>query len=249
MSRQVKRVALDFEWPLSKVWEGFLLPQRLHAAPCPAGVDCQHGTTRARAWVKGLAHLCLMLDDDLQDQLRGRKLHPYLANVPSYTNGARPSVDIHEFGVGLAGREGGFLGHDSIDSWQAQRKLIEAAGLDPDTWGICPTCKGAAAVEVFPGQAAEAESWEPTEPPAGDGWQVWESVSEGSPVTSVFETPEGLARHLVEHPGLLGPGRRSLTFEAAIAWVAGPGWMPSGVGDASGFHTGAGLVERMGEKR
>lgn len=34
------------------------------------------------------------------------------------------------------------------------------------------------------------------EPPSGEGWQVWETVSEGSPVTPVFPTAESLARQL-----------------------------------------------------
>jgi len=34
------------------------------------------------------------------------------------------------------------------------------------------------------------------DPPSGEGWQVWEKVSEGSPVTPVFPTAEALAKYL-----------------------------------------------------
>ena len=37
---------------------------------------------------------------------------------------------------------------------------------------------------IWPGYLEE----ERREPPIGDGWQVWETVSEGSPVTPVFAT-------------------------------------------------------------
>ena len=46
---------------------------------------------------------------------------------------------------------------------------------------------------MYPGQRAEAEAWEPTDPPTGDGWQLWETTSEGSPSSPVFATAEALA--------------------------------------------------------
>ena len=39
---------------------------------------------------------------------------------------------------------------------------------------------------------------EPNEPPEGEGWQVWETVSEGSPVTPVFATSNELVDYLAE---------------------------------------------------
>src|SRR3990167_5436206 len=38
MGREIKRVPLDFSWPLHKVWEGFLMPESLHLPECP---DCR----------------------------------------------------------------------------------------------------------------------------------------------------------------------------------------------------------------
>lgn len=61
----------------------------------------------------------------------------------------------------------------------------------PDT---CDRCNGHGNVERYPGQRADAEAWEPTEPPEGPGWQLWETTSEGSPTSPVFETGEALAR-------------------------------------------------------
>lgn len=40
MGREVKRVALDFNWPVGKTWEGFLMPDELRAGKCP---DCELG--------------------------------------------------------------------------------------------------------------------------------------------------------------------------------------------------------------
>lgn len=34
MSREVKRVPLDFDWPLKKVWSGYLMPDSLQGDTC-----------------------------------------------------------------------------------------------------------------------------------------------------------------------------------------------------------------------
>jgi len=37
------------------------------------------------------------------------------------------------------------------------------------------------------------------DPPKGDGWQLWETTSEGSPVSPVFKTAEELAEWCAEN--------------------------------------------------
>lgn len=41
--------------------------------------------------------------------------------------------------------------------------------------------------------------WQPTEPPVGDGYQLWETTSEGSPDSPVFATLEALCEYAAEH--------------------------------------------------
>lgn len=261
MGREIKRVALDFDTPIGTVWQGFLMPERLHEAPCPAvDVDCFNGFTASRAWVHSVAYLLLMLDDDRRDQERGRPMHPYFHSLeihPHYSREwyeqhglftrtlPRPGADIVAFGTGLAGREGGWLGHDGCDQWTAEKSVIRAAGLDPDTWGICQKCGGRASVEAYSGQREEAEAWEPQEPPVGDGWQLWETVSEGSPVGPVFATAEELARWLGTDEGgsAVGFGRTCtpMPYESALAFVTA-GWAPSLIGNAGGLHDGAAFI-------
>lgn len=223
MSRRVRRVPLDFEWPLNRVWEGYLLPENLRVLPCPlAGTECVDGVTRARAWVQEIGSLLLMLDSDLIAQARNQPMHPYFSTVPGFPDGPyghhahafRPSADIHEFGTGLAGRESSWMGHDAIDTFYATAKLIKAAGLKKK-WGYCPTCNARAYIEAYPGQDADAAAWAPTDPPAGDGWQMWETVSEGSPISPAFATPEELATWMLSHPHL----GANLSFDQALQFV------------------------------
>lgn len=244
MGREVKRVEAGFDWPIDKVWSGFLMPDKLRAKPCPeGGITCANGETAARAWVGTIARLLLLLDDKRAVE-RG-KLHPYFDSISrpygyqgeSYRSLPVPTPDIAEFGAGLAGREPAFFGHDSIDAWTAQRKVIEAAGLDAETWGICPACGGEGSVEAYPGQAAEAEAWEPTSPPVGEWWQVWETVSEGSPVSPAFETPEELAHYLADNRRAHG-SQGEISYAAALSWIQGSGHTFSMTFGPAGLRTG-----------
>lgn len=229
MSHEVKRVPLDFGWPLNKVWEGYLMPDRLKERPCPAGEACDRGQTSARAWVDEIARLALMLDDDMGS--RSNDLYPFFRSVAGGGTHAlrpRPSADIREFVTGLAGHEN-MVGHDVYDRRRATTRLIEAAGLDPQTWGVCPKCAGRGSVEAYPRQRAEAEAWQGTGPPAGEGWQLWEIVSGGSPVSPVFATAEELAHWLTTPEGgaAVGSARQPMTIEQACEFV-GIGRTPSG---------------------
>lgn len=246
MSREVKRVALDFDWPLGKVWEGFLLPERLHEVPCPAG--CSNGSTAAGEWLSSLVYLLLMLPDEVPewknprtDSARRGQLHPWLQSLEHRPSGP-PSADIAELTGGLAGRPPRQpFGHDALDQWQACKAVVRAAGLDPDTWGRCPQCKGRATVEAYEGQRAEADAWESHEPPAGDGWQLWETVSEGSPMSPAFATADELASWMSDPER----GRDQVSHDVASRFIA-EGWAPSGVSTPqTGFVTGVEFVGRQ----
>lgn len=227
MGREVKRVPVGWDWPVNEIWEGYVRPDRFDELPCPAGGACEGGQTTARAWVEEIAHLALMLDDDRHAQAAGRPMHPYFNSVPGH---GRPGPEIAEFGTGLAGRESRSpFGHDAIDRWTAAKRLITAAGL-PERWGICPQCDGNGSVEAYEGQRAEAEAWSRTEPPAGDGWQVWETVSEGSPISPVFADRAGLVEWLCS-PAYTWGASSSLTREQAERFLDSA-WAPSFMGVA-----------------
>lgn len=86
MSREVRRVPLDFDTPIGETWPGYFMPAALSEDPCPLRADgsCNNGVTSARAWADQLAHLILMLDDDLEDQERFllREVRPAIAAHP-----------------------------------------------------------------------------------------------------------------------------------------------------------------------
>lgn len=116
------------------------------------------------------------------------------------------------------------FGHDAINCWIVCAAAADRAGQPRE----CAACDGHGSTERYPGQRAEAEAWEPAEIPVGDGWQLWQTVSEGGPVSPVFATDEELARWMVANRGALNPGDRSISFDTALRWLRGPGWAVSG---------------------
>ena len=95
------------------------------------------------------------------------------------------------------------MGHDSINCMIVVEAKCKREGLPY----LCSVCGGHGSMERWPGQRAEAEAWEPVEPPTGDGWQMWENTSEGSPISPVFEKAEALAEWLAVHETTFGRER------------------------------------------
>lgn len=117
------------------------------------------------------------------------------------------------------------FGHDGMNAGVVVRARCEREGFEVE----CSTCGGYGSVEAYPGQRAEAEAWEPTDPPTGEGWQLWETVSEGSPISPVFATPEELAEWMSSPAYTWGAVKEDSdrpTYETALRFVEA-GWAPS----------------------
>jgi hypothetical protein len=229
MGREVKRVALNYEFKINEVWPGYINP---HYRQCR---HCDHGYTKAGLRFNDLVALIMLSGEDAR---RG-KCHPYFYNAPLHNSAGNfvPSPEMAALTEGLAGRAMGFIGHDSLDRWSAVRKIKAAAGV-PDDWGFCPHCKGEA---VDPDVMEAYEAWTQTEPPAGEGWQLWETTSEGSPQTPVFETPEELARYCTDSK-VSSIGYQSETYETWLKFIRGPGWAPSMVSNRGVLESGVSAI-------
>lgn len=225
MGREVKRVPLDFDWPVGKVWAGFLNP---HYEKCPT---CDgSGTTTAYARVTDLIWFIMISADDTR---RG-KCHPRLQESPLYnTRGLVVSKDILQLTTALAGREPSFMGHDSCDKWNAVKKFLKAADM-PESWGNCPHCGGDG---IKPEIREVYESWKETPVPSGEGYQIWSTTTEGNPMTPVFVTPEELARHCTDNR-VSTFGNDTANYATWLKFIKGPGWAPSMAGNSSGLESG-----------
>lgn len=289
MGRELKRVPLDFQWPIGKPWSGFLNPHYAKSHNCAAcdgsgsspdarrlkdqwygnapfqpedrgstPFQSTHPAVRAFAernvsrapefygsneasiqrearrladlWNRGWSH-CLNADDVAALIEGGRLLD--LTHTWTPGTGWQPKEPAYvptpeEVNVwSLSG-----MGHDSINQWIVVGAECKRLGINPE----CPHCKGKGTIWDSLEAEQAAEEWTRSEPPTGDGYQIWETVSEGSPISQVFATPEELARHMA---GTRWGADKGSSIEAWLKFINGPGWAPSIVIDANGIHTGA----------
>lgn len=196
MGKELRRVPLDFDWPLNKIWGGYVNP---HYKFCPGCHETDHlgkprggtGTTPARAYLSEMVRLLMLAGNDGQGK-RGNGLwpHPWVKENPMWHGLPAPDKELMELTDALAGRpcDRGPFGYDSSDNWTALGKILKAAKV-PKDWGICKVCKGSG---IDPAAKAAYRKWRPKEPPKGDGYQLWETTTEGSPVSPVFKTLQEL---------------------------------------------------------
>lgn len=81
----------------------------------------------------------------------------------------------------------------------------------------CEACSGTGDIGAEPctecaGEGSHRNGWVRTDPPDGEGWQLWETTTEGSPQSPVFQTPEELCRWLVEN-GVSAFGKQQFGYE------------------------------------
>lgn len=103
------------------------------------------------------------------------------------------------------------MGHDSLNSWIVVKARCARFGYPT----FCANCNGDG--DIWPSKAAKAlyEAYEDIEPPTGEGWQMWETVSEGSPVSPVFTTEETFIAYLIEE----GHSEHAAREFAKTGWV------------------------------
>jgi hypothetical protein len=267
MGRELKRVALDFDWPMHRIWQGYLNPhrgmscevcgasgyspeaRRMHDewygnAPFDPTVYGATPLTPQNAAIIDLAQRnCGYISEDgvkaevarLYRHFRGRWCHQLIQvdvdalvaadRLWDFTR--RPRNDEQK---ALLNTTNGYwmtesngycptanevnnwslcgLGHDAIN----RSVCIGARCIREGFEEQCVTCKGEGVI-WRPGEQALSEAWKETEPPAGPGYQLWETTSEGSPVSPVFPTLEQLCAWCAEYATTFGDAKAS-----AEAW-------------------------------
>jgi len=211
MGRTLKRVPLDFDWPQDKVWDGYLNPYLEHR--CPSS-NCIHGSTVDAEWLIAVLRMLFVAADDalyVEGPPQPRRVfpHPWLQEFPlapmmgpRETVVAVPGPELVQLTDALAGRgHRSPFGHDSTDIWRAMHKIVQAADL-PEDWGTCKVCGGSG---FDPAYDDERDAWQKTEPPEGVGYQLWETTSEGSPISPVFESLDALCAWCEENATVFGP--------------------------------------------
>ena len=119
------------------------------------------------------------------------------------SNGYTPTADeVNAWSIG------GF-GHDAINAGVC---LEARCGRDGVTLA-CQACSGSGDIWSSPEAKFACDDWKPTEPPTGEGFQLWETTSEGSPGSPVFTTIEELCAWCADHATTFGSEKTT-----AVRW-------------------------------
>jgi hypothetical protein len=130
-----------------------------------------------------------------------------------YSNGYRPTADeVNLYNITSIG--------GSSQSWALIKYRCKKAGKSH----LCNRCEGSGHYWDSEENEKRYEEWEPTDPPTGEAYQIWETVSEGSPISPPFADPKDLAEYMAEHPW---GADHDVTAEQWLKFILGPGWAPS----------------------
>lgn len=212
--RELKRVPLDFQSPLNKVWEGYINP---YPGPLTCNLCDGSGYNTATKQIadefysfedRSLAWYDKITQDEVQALVDENRLMDFTHTCKRgegwkrREDGYIPTAEE----VNAYQHHGGMGGHDAIN----RHILIEARAKRLGVFGKCPICKGEGTLP-HPDEAIKKlhEEWREYDPPAGAGYQLWETCSEGSPISPVFVTAEELADWCAENATIFGPEKTS----------------------------------------
>lgn len=261
MGREIKRVALDFDYPINKmIWKGYHNPYRgLECAVCEGTGQSPEVRRLTDDWYgfeRPEERWCYKLTQDevqalvdagrLMDFTRVPRNEKQRADVEKkiaaggnswlpYDNGYVPTAEeVNEWA------KTGF-GHDSINRWICVETRLKRMGI---TETECSVCQGCGVLWPDDKYRELSENFQPVEPPEGPGYQLWSTTTEGTPMSPVFEAPEELAAWL-EETGASSFGSHTATYDQWLAFIRGLGWAPTMVGTAAGIVGGVEAVSEL----
>lgn len=284
MGREIKRVPLDFNWPINVVWGGFLNPFYKQCTDCPTCSGSGSTPEYKELENKWYGHVPFKPEDRGSIPWKPSDNAIYVLaerninNAPEYYGSGASAIQreanrlcdlfngqwVHHLNdddvAALVSNErlSNFtstptarqvnewslsgLAHDAINCWVVCKAEAKRLGIEID----CKSCKAEGSIWPTAEIKAQCESWTSTEPPKGDGYQLWETVSEGSPISPVFATPEELAEWLVSSDDYKWKRNDAgTTKDQWLRFINGPGWAPSFVSNGSGVMSGVGACGKL----
>ena len=224
MGRELKRVPLDFQWEIGKLWSGYVNPHKAHECKDCEGTGLskefeklndewygwknenylpnpfnENRRYNANAWSNNITKedvqvllkagrlwdfTRVALNDEQAEIIKKKKAEGGNSWLP-FDNGYIPTPqEVNEWN--LRG-----IGHDSSNAWYC----IEARLKREKKKSRCSTCKGTGENWQHPKAKSLYKNWKDYNPPIGEGFQLWNTTSEGSPMTPVFKSLEDLCTY------------------------------------------------------
>jgi len=214
MGRTMKRVPMDFDWPLGRVWKGFLNPYE--------GCDCPWCYDKGRRGSYGYTKEAQEYEKLWYGQYCGEYVrHPYRLGE-RYCPSKKPyTLERWEYDFIVSNdrlRKDLFECEpkdvppfEDLTEWLLRHNLsmrIDAifVSMMTDEYcrrkgvpSTCPHCNGSGKVWQTEEVHRLHDEWERIEPPTGEGYQLWETTSEGSPKSPVFATFDELCEWCAEN--------------------------------------------------
>lgn len=210
MGRTCKRVPLDFSWPMKKLWIGYVNPYR--GVECP---HCKNGYSKEAQKIRDEVYRSGYDDEYLPNPYREgwrynpkQKIHnmtqdevDYMMScysedeknrlmqnivLPKFPDATKVTPEIFSY-IALVSP---MFPHFNLD-WELIKYHSEKEGWDSS----CPHCEGSGVLFLNDEIKRLHEEFRWQEPPTGEGYQMWEDTSEGSPISPVFKTAEELAEY------------------------------------------------------
>lgn len=210
MGRELRRVPLDFDWPIGEVWSGYLMPDEMSLPKC-TDCDGEGYGPEARAvahtfyahQIGGYQAEALAWCDKLGQAEVDHLIEKGRLSV--WRDGERHSEPRTAEEINAINRRPkGIDGHDAINRMYLISFRCEQLGI-PEK---CPICNGHGDIGADK-QRNAYENWEGTDPPEGEGYQLWNTTTEGHPMTPVFATFDELCEYTAEHCTTFADNRAS----------------------------------------
>lgn len=224
MGRELKRVSLDFQWEIGKIWTGFVNPHKIH--------ECIHckGTGESKEYQKlhdewysfdnsnyipnpfregsrynANAWNNNITQDDVNALLEADRLWDF-TRIP--INDEQIEIVKKKIADGgnswLPFNNGYIPTAKEVNEWNLKGfghdssnawYCIKARLLREGKPTECNMCNGTG--ENWQHEKAKElyEGWEDYQPPTGEGFQLWSTTTEGHPMTPVFKSLEELCQY------------------------------------------------------
>lgn len=222
MGRVLKRVPLDFQWPIGQLWKGYVCPYSSSECKSCESTGLNPETKKISddwysfdnaKWIQvtpnkrynDLAWSNHITQDEVDALVKSNRLynftHTFIGDQGWVKKDPEYIPTAEE--VNNWNRNGGF-GHDSINRWVCVKARAKRLGV----YGKCKFCDDG---EIWHSKEIKklSENWDSFDPPTGKGFQLWNTTTEGHPMSPVFESLELLCEWLEPNATIFGSDKIS----------------------------------------